>query len=53
MTEMFAEAMALGIAKFRSAAEEEQAKADAANPPAVKKEGKNDGFNLAGFILGG
>ena len=60
MTELFSNAMALGLAKFRSAAEEEEAKkgsTDAGNTDANKGGNSGDsdgdsGFSLAGFILG-
>ena len=58
MRELFSDAMALGLAKFRSATEEEEAKKGATDAPA-NNQGGNDGgtnddpgFSLAGFILG-
>ncbi len=59
LLELFAEATSAGLAKYRSALEEEAAKreqADKDNGGTDKDKGKKgdgDGFSLAGFILGG
>jgi len=51
--ELMSDAFALGMAKFRSAAEEEAAKGKAAEPPAKTGEENNGGdFSLADYILG-
>jgi hypothetical protein len=51
--DLMSEAFALGMAKFRSAAEEEEAKKLAENPP-TPKTGENDGgsFGFVDYILG-
>jgi hypothetical protein len=58
MKDLFADAMAEGIARFRSKAEEEAAKNTATDTKPENKGGSSDSgnsepFSLAGFFLGG
>lgn len=56
MTDMFADAMAQGLAKYRSALEEETAKANATGEKKEEKKddtGAGEPFSLPGFLLGG
>ncbi len=53
MLELFSDAVMGGLDKFRSKAEEEDAKARQNQPPVTDKPKEEDnGFDVAGFILG-
>lgn len=52
MMELFSDAIALGHSKYQSKLEEEAAKKPPVTPPKTEGGKKDDGFSIAGYLLG-